>query len=188
MCEHGCKTCTGNSPMKYQKKQQFQNNIDNSCKNQKIKRRLTVSQCSDNIWKQIVCHQYYHACKNNRDKRLSIIFDFCRRLHQVQDLADESQTKNRQQHGYDDSNHDARHETLANFLVIACSEILCSQDWQSCGKPLRKTDNQKLNAAGRANRCQCVNSKRLSDDNRIRQAVKLLKKIADKQRNGKQQD
>ena len=74
------------SPAKYQNTEQIKNDIQNSRKQQKPKRRLTVSQRTDNARKKIIEESTRHT--NKRDKQISIrpFENILRRTHDPKNI------------------------------------------------------------------------------------------------------
>ena len=73
-------------------------------------------------------------------------------------------------------------------LIIFCSEIACGDDARAEGDPVKKSHHQKNKASGGADSGKRLAAEKISDDQRIRRIIKLLKQISEKQREGKRDD
>ena len=72
--------------------------------------------------------------------------------------------------------------------TLAGAEALGGEDGKSGGKPLRKADDQKHQAAGAAHCGQCVYAQHAAHNKGVGHVVDLLEQVADEQRQGEQQN
>lgn len=72
--------------------------------------------------------------------------------------------------------------------MLASAEVLRHLNGKTLGEPLNDAQHQPDDPLSRPNRAKGIHSQRTADDHGVRYRVKLLKQVADHQREGKGED
>ena len=93
---------------------------------------------------------------------------------QNQNLSAKQRRHDRKRNGNPRRERHCIYDIPAHQGILLCTKGLRDRDRKPAAQSYAKANDQKIQRAARSHRCQRIDSKRLSYDNRIRQIVKLL--------------
>ena len=148
----------------------------------KQKRRAAVAHGAQDRGQQVIQKRERNAQKDDEQVGVGVVEDLRRGGEQVQNLRAEQRAGCRQQHGNAERQRHAVKDQPPHRAVILRAKRLRNRDGEAAACACAEADDQKLDAARRADRGQCVRAEIAADDRGIGHVVGLLKQVAQQER------
>lgn len=183
--DNGCRCSSAHTHMEASDKKKIQTDIDQRGKNQIVQRMFAVSDRLHDSYKIIVKDKGHRSQKIDPEVADGVWKYIGRGLHQNQDFGNQKKSKDGQKYsGYQTESNGGMYGFLKIFC-LSCAVIAGDHHAGADSNSIKKAHQKKNDTSGGADGSQCITSQKIPDDQGVGSVIKLLKKIAEKNRKSK---
>ena len=186
--EHSCVTSTGHTHSEVHNAENVEADIQQGGKDKKIERRFAVAQCAQDAGEQIVENVGKRAGKDDDDVVICHVDNVIRRVHGNKQRAAHGHAQRRHHNAQHNAQQDRHGHRVAHAVIVARAEALRHQHGEAARHAHDEAENEERQRTRGADGRQRVHAEELAHDDGVHHAVKLLKKVADQQRDRKTHD
>ena len=186
--EHRGIACARHAHLQVHDAENIQHHVEQRGENQEIQRRAAVAQGAQDAGEQIVENVGKRAGKDDDDVVICHVDNVIRRVHGNKQRAAHGHAQRRHHNAQHNAQQDRHGHRVAHAVIVARAEALRHQHGEAARHAHDEAENEERQRTRGADGRQRVHAEELAHDDGVHHAVKLLKKVADQQRDRKTHD